>query len=46
MPTFPKKISGPKITKPASIGKSLTTSKPTAFNTKTVNPSTKASACK
>ena len=45
MPTFPKKISGPTVTKPSSIGKSLTTSKPTATNCKDCNPSTRASAC-
>jgi hypothetical protein len=35
-----------KITKPAKIGKSLTTKKPTAPNAKTANKSTRMSASK
>jgi hypothetical protein len=41
-----KSTSMPKVSVPSSIGKSLTTSKPTAPNAKTANASTRMSACK
>ena len=41
-----KSTSMPKVSVPKSIGKSLTTSRPTAPNAKTANPSTRMSACK